>query len=131
MDKQMTRTVRLLFVDDEISFVEVMAKRLGKRNILVTGAHSGTEALRVFRHQDFDLALLDLKMEDMDGIELLKIFKKMDPDLPVIMLTGHGSEQAAAEGLKYGASDYLAKPCDFKVLTGKILALARRKEVAS
>ncbi len=131
MDTGYSRTVRLLFVDDEVSFVEVMAKRLGKRNIEVTGVNSGTEALRVFRHQDFDLALLDLKMEDMDGIELLKIFKKMDPDLPVIMLTGHGSEQAAEEGMKHGASDYLAKPCDIKVLTGKILALARREEVAT
>jgi len=56
----------------------------------------------------------------MDGIEVLKIIKKMAPDIPVIMLTGHGSEQAAEEGLKYGAMDYLTKPCDLEELIAKI-----------
>jgi DNA-binding NtrC family response regulator len=59
-------------------------------------------------------------MEDMDGIEILKIFKKMDPDLAVIMLTGHGSESAAKDGVKFGAYDYLTKPCDLEELIKKI-----------
>jgi DNA-binding NtrC family response regulator len=59
-------------------------------------------------------------MEDMDGLEVLKIFKKMDPDLMVIMLTGHGSAQAASDGIKLGAFDYLTKPCDFSELLEKI-----------
>ena len=66
------------------------------------------------------MAILDLKMEDMDGIEVLKIFKKMDPDMPVIMLTGHGSEKAAREGMELGAFDYLTKPCDLEELVEKI-----------
>ena len=59
-------------------------------------------------------------MEEMDGIEVLKIFKKMDPKMVVIMLTGHGSEQAAREGIEFGAFDYLTKPCELEELLAKI-----------
>jgi DNA-binding NtrC family response regulator len=59
-------------------------------------------------------------MEDMDGIEVLKIFKKMYPPMEVIMLTGHGSEKAAREGMEFGAFDYLTKPCELEDLLGKI-----------
>jgi DNA-binding NtrC family response regulator len=67
-------------------------------------------------------------MEDMDGIEVLKIFKKMDPELPVVMLTGHGSEKAARDGLALGAFDYLTKPCDLEDLLATITKAAERKE---
>jgi DNA-binding response OmpR family regulator len=112
--------IRLLLVDDEQGFVEVLTKRLRKRNFEVTSVLSGKEAVRVMRGQSFDLAVLDLKMEDLDGIEVLKIFKIMDPQMPVIILTGHGSEQAAREGLALGAVDYLMKPCDLEELMQKI-----------
>jgi len=105
------RAIELLLVDDEAGFVEVMKKRLSRRNIQVTAALSGTEGIQVLRRNEFDVAVLDLKMEDMDGIEVLKIFRKMAPDMPVIMLTGHGSEVAAEEGITLGASNYLTKPC--------------------
>ena len=105
------RAIELLLVDDEAGFVEVMKKRLSRRDIRVTSALNGTEAIQVLRRNDFDVAVLDLKMEDMDGIEVLKIFRKMAPDMPVIMLTGHGSEVAAEEGITLGASNYLTKPC--------------------
>jgi DNA-binding NtrC family response regulator len=59
-------------------------------------------------------------MEDMYGIEVLKIFKKMAPSMPVIMLTGHGSAEAAREGIKEGAFDYLMKPCELDELIEKI-----------
>ena len=58
---------------------------------------------------DFHCTVLDLKMEDINGIEVLKIYKKMDPELPVIMLTGHGSQKAAKEGMAEGVLDYLTK----------------------
>ncbi len=95
-------------------------KRLTRRNINVTVALSGTEGIQALRKKDFDVAVLDLKMEDMDGIEVLKIFKKMYPEMAVIMLTGHGSEQAAKEGMEYGAFDYLTKPCELEELIEKI-----------
>jgi len=91
----------------------------------VTKCLSGTEGIQALRKQDFDVAVLDLKMEDMNGIEVLKIFKKMDPDMPVIMLTGHGSEQAAKEGMEYGAFDYLTKPCELEDLLEKIREAVR------
>ncbi len=112
--------LRLLLVDDETGFVDVLSKRLARRNINVTNAYSGTEAIQVLRKDQFDLAVLDLKMDDMDGLEVLKIFKKMDPDMPVIMLTGHGSEQAAREGISAGAFDYLTKPYELEDLILKI-----------
>lgn len=116
----MTNAIKLLLVDDEIGFVDVLSKRLSKRNMDVTAAYSGTEAIQALRKQDFDVAVLDLKLEDMDGIEILRIFKKLIPAMPVIMLTGHGSEQAAREGMACGAFDYLTKPSDLDDLVEKI-----------
>lgn len=115
-----TAIIRLLLVDDEKGFVQVLAKRLTKRGIDVTQAFSGSEGIRLLRRSDFDVAVLDLKLEDMDGIEILKIFKKMDPHMPVIMLTGHGSEKASQEGLRCGAFDYLTKPHELAELVDKI-----------
>ncbi|MGB5158428.1 response regulator [Desulfobacterium sp. N47] len=112
--------IRLLLVDDEKDFVNVIAKRLSKRNFEVTKAFSGPEALRAIRKSDFDIAIIDLKMEEMDGIEVLKILAKMVPELPVIVLTGHGSEAASDEAMQYGAVEYLAKPCDFEELFNRI-----------
>ena len=113
-------SIKLLLVDDEAGYVHVLSNRLGKKKIDVTTALNGTEAIQALRRADFDVAVLDLKMEDMDGIEVLKIFKKMDPEMEVIMLTGHGSETAAREGIEFGAFDYLTKPCEFEELIAKI-----------
>jgi DNA-binding response OmpR family regulator len=118
--------IRLLLVDDEVGFTTVMAKRLSRRGFDVTTAFSGSQGIRAMRGKYFDVAVLDLKMEDMDGIEVLKIFKKLDPDMPVIMLTGHGSEKSASEGMHYGASDYLTKPYEFEDLLEKIRQAVRR-----
>jgi DNA-binding NtrC family response regulator len=112
--------IRLLLVDDEKGFANVISKRLRKRNIDVATTYSGSEAIKVLRKKKFDVAVLDLKMEDMNGIEVLKIFKTMAPDLSVVMLTGHGSEEAARDGIALGAVDYLTKPCDFGELVDKI-----------
>jgi DNA-binding response OmpR family regulator len=112
--------INVLLVDDEVGFVDVVAKRMSKRKLNVTKAYSGAQAFQIMRKNDFDVVILDLKMEDMDGIEVLKILKKMDPDLKVIMLTGHGSERAARDGLELGAADYLTKPCDLDELVSKI-----------
>ncbi|MFH2012418.1 MAG: response regulator [Pseudomonadota bacterium] len=119
--------IKLLLVDDEEGYVSVLSKRLSRRNIQATVALSGTEAIQALRKQDFDVTVLDLKMEDMDGIEVLKIFKKVCPNMEVIMLTGHGSEQAARDGLSLGAFAYLTKPCDLDDLLKKIRQAAIRK----
>jgi DNA-binding NtrC family response regulator len=120
-----TGRIRLLLVDDEVGFATVMAKRLNRRDIEVTTAHNGSQGIQSLRQSKFDIAVLDLKMEDMDGIEVLKIFKLMDPHMPVIMLTGHGSEKSAKEGIQEGAYDYLTKPYEFDDLLEKIRQGAR------
>jgi len=111
--------IRLLLVDDEEGFVSVMTKRLKKRNIIATPALSGAEAIEKFQNQEFDVVLLDLKMEFMDGIEVLKVLKEMNPKIPVIMITGHGSVEEARESLELAAVDCFPKPYEFeKVVAG-------------
>lgn len=118
--------VRVLLVDDEAGFTDVLTKRMGRRGFDVVSAESGTEAIQILRKEDFDVVVLDLKMEEMDGIELLQIIRKMVPGLPVIMLTGHGSETAARDGLRYGAYDYLLKPCDLEELVLRLREAAAK-----
>jgi len=104
--------IRLLLIDDEVGYVNVLSNRLSKRNFQVGKAHSASEAFQIMRKRDFDVAVLDLKMEDMDGIEILKILKKMAPELVVIMLTGHGSAEAAQEGIKQVKQRLF---CDYRI----------------
>jgi DNA-binding NtrC family response regulator len=108
--------IRLLLIDDEKGFVATLSKRLAKRNIQATQAYSGREGIQAMRRQEFDVAVLDLKMQDMDGLEVLKILKIMAPEMPVIMLSGHASPEAAHDGIKAGAFDYLTKPYDLSQL---------------
>lgn len=119
--------VNLLLIDDEQEFVNVLTKRLAKRNIHATKAYSGKEGIQALRDKNFDVAVLDLKMADIDGIEALKIMKIIDPELPVIMLTGHGSKRAANEGMKAGAFDYLTKPYDLPELVAKIFTAVKQR----
>ena len=114
--------IRLLLVDDEVGYLEVLAKRLTRRGFKITTANTGAEAIRALRKSDFDVAVVDLKMEDMDGIEVLKVLKRMVPALHVIILTGHGSERAAREGIARGAFDYLIKPIGLDPLIARIRA---------
>lgn len=116
--------LRVLLVDDEEEYVNVLAKRLARRGIDSIKTYSGSQGLQALRWKEFDAAVLDLKLGDMDGIEVLKICKKIDPGLPVIILTGHGSARAAQEGLEQGAFDYLSKPCELEELAQKIICAA-------
>jgi DNA-binding NtrC family response regulator len=119
-DSRKTGRIRLLLVDDEVAYADVLSNRLGKRGFEVHKAYTSPEALLLLRTQTFDVAVLDLKMPDMDGIEVLKIAKQEDPGLQVIMLTGHGSATACEQGLAMGAFDYLMKPCELETLVEKI-----------
>ncbi|GBC62291.1 response regulator [Desulfonema ishimotonii] len=121
--------IRLLLVDDEEGYLNVLSNRLGKRGMDVVRARSGAEAIQILRRQEFDVSVLDLRMEDMDGIEVLRIFKKMAPTLMVIMLTGHGSEKAARDGIALGAFGYLSKPCDISELVARIQEACRSRKI--
>ena len=119
--------IRCLLVDDEVHFTEVLAKRLARRRFVVKTALTGEKGIQALRKSDFDVAILDLKLTDMDGIETLKIFRKMAPEMPVVMLTGHGCEIAAEDGLRFGASSYLMKPCNLNELIDTVVSVVTTK----
>jgi DNA-binding NtrC family response regulator len=118
----------VLLVDDETLFVEAMTRRLTKRNLSITSAFSGDEALKRLKENDnFEVVILDVKMPGMDGIETLQEIRKRYPLVEVIMLTGHATVESAIEGMKRGAFDYLMKPCDIDHLISKVSEAAARK----
>lgn len=124
------KTPLILLVDDEVPFVEAMARRLGKRNIAVRKAFSGEECLEKLQTgAAIDVVVLDVKMPGMDGLETLKKIKREFPLVEVIMLTGHATVDSAIGGLKLGAFDYLMKPCDIDELVEKAAAATRKKLV--
>ena len=104
--------IKLLICDDEVKFLDSIAERLELRGFDVTKATGGKEAVEAARAGGFDLAILDLKMPGMNGIEVLEILKKEHRYLEVIILTGHGSIDSAVESTKLGAFSYLSKPYD-------------------
>ena len=112
----MTMKIRLLIVDDELRFLENLARRLMLRGFDVTTAVNGTEALAAADRHDFDVALVDLKMPGMSGDVLLQRLKVSHPLTEVIILTGHGSTEAAAHCTEAGSYSYLQKPCETQVL---------------
>jgi len=119
----------ILLVDDEKEFIEIMALRLRKRGFTVYCAYSGVEALdQLALNEAIDVVVLDVKMPDLDGIQTIKALKKKHPLVEVIMLTGHATVPSAIEALKYGAFDYLTKPCDVHTLIAKGEQAAARKE---
>lgn len=115
------KTINLLIVDDDEEFLETIAERLGMREFNVTTATEGSLAIEAAKKGNFDLALVDMKMPGMDGMELLPILKKKHKFLEVIILTGYVSIDSAVEATKLGAYSYMEKPYDFD----KILATLR------
>ncbi len=104
--------IHILLVDDEKLVRSVMADMLNKNGILVTEASSGNKAMGLFAGRLFDAVLLDMIMPDMDGIATLKELKKINPDVPIIIVTGYGNVATAVEAIKLGAYDYVEKPVD-------------------
>ena len=118
----------VMLVDDEAPFVETMTKRLKKRDLDVISALSGQEALEILDYQrNVDVVILDVKMPGMDGIETLKNMKSAYPLIEVVMLTAHATVESAIEGMRFGAFDYMMKPCDMEQLMGKVNEAARKK----
>lgn len=111
---------RILIVDDEKEFVEVLAERLALRDYGVTTSFSGKDAVEKLKQLNFDVVILDVLMPDMDGIETLKRIKGLKPLTEVIMLTGNATVETAINGMKLGAYDYLMKPCKDDELFKKI-----------
>ncbi|MBM3792101.1 MAG: response regulator, partial [Acidobacteria bacterium] len=105
--------MKVLLVDDERDFIDVLTKRLRKRKLDLRVALSGEEAVRAVQEKPVDVVVLDMRMPGMDGLQTLREIKRMNPMIEVIMLTGHANVEAAVEGLELGAFDYLMKPVEF------------------
>jgi DNA-binding NtrC family response regulator len=108
--------IKILIVDDEVAFLQSMAKRLEIRDFEVRTAFRGDDAIHLARREQFDLALLDLKMPGLDGRQVLEILKKEDRYIEVIILTGHGSVDSAVDCTELGAFGYLPKPYELEKL---------------
>jgi two-component system NtrC family response regulator len=102
----------LLIVDDEKNYPPILGAVLEEEGFEIFTANSGQEALEILGGSDVDLVLADMKMPAMDGIELLEKIKTRDPDLPVIMMTAHGTVDKAVEAMQKGAYSYILKPFD-------------------
>ena len=114
-------------VDDEKRFRETTRKILERNGFQTILAENGEKALQCL-NQSPDVAILDIRMPGMDGHEVLEKMIQSEPDLPVIMLTGHGDKDSAEQSLALGAFDYLAKPCDIDLLSDKIREACRSRQ---
>jgi DNA-binding NtrC family response regulator len=124
----MTReAIKILLVDDEEDFVEMLSLRLEAVGEEVTPAYSGAECLQVLEQRHVDVVILDVKMPGMDGIETLQEINKRFPLVEVVLMTGHGTVESAIEGQALGAFDYLLKPADFNELMEKLEAAREKK----
>jgi len=107
---------RVLLVDDEEEYLETLSERMETRGLAVTVARDGPAALACAEEQPFDVVFLDMRMPGMDGIETLKRLKDRNPDLEVILLTGHATVEAGVQAMKLGARDLIEKPADIQDL---------------
>ncbi len=124
----MSNKIKLLVVDDEVRFLETISQRLTMRDFDVTAVTSGQEAVDLADKQEFDLALVDLKMPGITGEEVLEILKKKHPFIEVIILTGHGSVESAVSCTQAGSYGYLQKPAETDELL-EVLKNAYQKRV--
>jgi DNA-binding NtrC family response regulator len=120
---------KILLIDDEQDFLTVMSERMEAREMKVSTASSAKEGLEKVAAGSFDAVILDLAMPGMDGIEALKVLKEKNPDLAVILLTGHATIKQGIEAMKLGALDLMEKPADINALAEKIKTAQAQKMV--
>ena len=111
---------RVLLVDDEEEFLDIMSERMRNRGMEVVTASSAKEALEKIENDLFDAIILDLMMPDMNGLETIKAIKEKKPELQVILLSGQATLEKGVEAMKLGALDVVEKPADMETLVEKI-----------
>ena len=121
---------KLLIIDDEVEFASTLCQRLQLRGFEVTDVHSGGEGLAILSTIEPEIVILDLKMPDMSGLDVLEGIKNHNQSIEVIMLTGHGSAASGIEAMEKGAFDYLMKPIDLKELLEKINSADEKRSKA-
>jgi DNA-binding NtrC family response regulator len=119
--------LRILFVDDEVSLQEFMRDELPRMGHHVTVCPDGRTALATLEKESFDAAILDLRMPDMTGIQVLERLKQVSPRTEAIMMTGFASVETSVEALKLGAMDYITKPCKLADLQAMLIKIKDRR----
>ena len=124
-----SNSLRILFVDDEGSLRELMLAELPRLGHEVTVCPDGRSALRTIEKSTFDAAILDLKMPDMTGIQVLERLKQVSPDTEAVMMTGYASKETAVEAMRLGAFDYIEKPCKLVEIEAILLKIVERRKL--
>ena len=122
---------RILIIEDEAAIRRVLVKILSEENqgYEVFEAEDGLAGMETIRKEDFDLVLCDIKMPKMDGVEVLEAVKKIKPEIPMVMISGHGDLETAVNTMKMGAFDYISKPPDLNRLLNTVRIALDRKEL--
>jgi two-component system response regulator GlrR len=110
----------ILLVDDDISILKVIQMRLDAEGYRTTTAENTRVALECMRDAVYNLALIDLKLGKENGIDLMELLHEIDSELPVVILTAHGTIESAVEAMKKGAYGYVTKPFDYRELALQI-----------
>src|SRR5262245_54735033 len=118
--------IRVLVIDDEEWHAEAVSESLQRKGFDCTIATTGSEGARRIEQDDFDVILTDLRMDDMDGLAIVRKAKHDLPDAEVVVITGHGDVKTAVEAIKEGASNYLTKPVDMDELRAIVDKAAER-----
>ncbi len=118
--------MRLLLVEDDLPLLAQLSERLERQGYAVERADNGTEALYLGREFPLDLAIVDLGLPDLSGLEVIRRLRAEGKRFPILILTARGRWQEKVEGLEAGADDYLVKPFRFEELLARLNALARR-----
>lgn len=121
---------RILVADDEESIRWVLSKALTKQGFIVDLAESGDEAQTMIKNNPYDLAILDIKMPGMTGLELLRNIRETHPETLVVIMTAESSMENAVEAMKSGAYDYVTKPFDLNAIDAVILKAQKASEVS-
>ena len=124
----MPEQLRVLIVDDEEELLSTLLERLEIRGVETVGVMTGQDALNEVEQTEFDVVVLDVKLKGEDGVDVMKRIQGIRPELPVILLTGHLSQDTNREGREAGAFDYLLKPTDLDVLIAKMQEAAALKK---
>jgi DNA-binding response OmpR family regulator len=119
---------RILVVDDEPNVVKSCARMLELEGFEVQTASGGSEALALYKRENFDMALVDLRMPDMSGLEVLAALKEHDPNATAAIFTAYGTKENAIEALRLGACEFLEKPLDAKVVVATVRRILEQKE---
>lgn len=125
----MTSLGSILIIDDEDGLRNTLSRILHKIGCVVVGAATGNEALRLLSLSPYDLVFLDLRLPDMDGLQVLQQIRNYDPKLPVILFTAYGSMDSALKAMHLGATDYLLKPIDPDQLISRTKSVLRDQAI--